>query len=221
MLPRNKLLLSLTMLGFALSAPRAEATILVIDSFNGPDINAPDNPTLVFLPANQSTTQGQRVSTINNGTMASSIGNLTVAGDGATGTITWTPVDELMAPSSLDLRGGVNDKFALDIGAFQGLWNASIVVNDGTNHNSGMHEANGGTVFFLFSDFDNTPVDFTAVKTIQLILANELQSNLVADASNSITIGELRAVPEPSTAGMLLLGLLGLARAGRRGKLHA
>jgi hypothetical protein len=212
MLLHRKLTLSLALLGLALSAPRAEAvTIQVIDSFNGPEIDAPDGPTTVFLPADQAVTEGVRTTTVTDGTMTSSNGNLVIDGTGAVGEITWTPDAPLNLAAS-------NDRFALDIiGTPVGSWTAEIFATDGTYSDS-VEVANlaSGTAYFLFSDFVDVSTNHVLFANIQ-----EITLTLTDLTTSSITLGELRAVPEPSTAGMLMLGLFGLARMGRSRKLAA
>jgi len=204
MLLHRKLLLSFAVLGLAVSASGAGAApIQVIDSFNGPpDVSAPDIDSINVLELTTRTT------TIAGGTMTSSVGSLTVGGTGAVGVITWTADD-----GAFDLAS--NDTFVVDVlGTPVGSWNVKIFASDGTGPDYEDDETitDGGELFFVYASFLDD-VDFSALTEIRLTLTDLTTSQIV--------VGEVRAVPEPSTAGMLMLGLFGLARMGRSRKLAA
>jgi hypothetical protein len=112
--------------------------------------------------------------------------------------------------------GGLNFRYQLDISSITGTWNATIFADDGTTDdtvaiNGIVSDVN--PVLFDFSAF--VGVDFTALDSMLLTLQN------TSAPGDSITVSVSAAVPEPSTAGMMLLGLFGLAAASPRKRMTA
>src|SRR5262245_30383675 len=112
-----------------------------------------------------------------------------------------------------DLLADGSTAFELDVQGAVGDWTGTVSIDDGTNVALSSVAISGGGVFALpFSDFAG--VDLGAAQSIRLLLTS------VSGVGSSIQVGEYRtnttAVPEPGTASMCGLGLLGLAVAGRR-----
>lgn len=108
---------------------------------------------------------------------------------------------------SKDLVAGTNDRFRLEVGSLVGSWTATIAVQDlNSSHLSPDLPLVIGNLDFLFSSFnDSANADFSQIRQVELMLRN-----VNAAPGDKAIIDELLTTPEPGTACMLALGLLGL-----------
>jgi hypothetical protein len=109
----------------------------------------------------------------------------------------------------LDLTGsGSNDALSLemlDIVPSSGPITLAVSVNGGPA--KAFVITSNGTVLMPYADFSNASA-FSNVSTLKLTFSSGTYFGLAAD--------DLQAIPEPTSAALMGLGLLGLAVAGRR-----
>ena len=106
---------------------------------------------------------------------------------------------------------GNNINFELFVDHTQGTWGVDLFVSDGTNSDTQPFPsiAADGKYYVAFTDFTGA-IDFTSINTLELTFANS------SSAGDRLDVTAFGTVPEPGTAGMLLLGMLGLAFSARR-----
>jgi hypothetical protein len=115
--------------------------------------------------------------------------------------------------AGVDLTASSNGALALDILSLvpsSGPVNLVISVNGGASTLGvpiPIAITGTGTLLLPFGDFSD-PSAFASVNDLRLVFT--------AGTSFAFAADDLRSVPEPATAAMLALGLLGLAFAGRR-----
>jgi hypothetical protein len=213
MLLHRLLPLSLACFGLALAAPSAQADT-TIDDFLTNDFAATTDTGEIAGGY-----RGTRQATATNGTIAQTPGFLivTASDDDAIGAVLWPPTAAAGGPV---LDTPPDDQFELGVVSSSGSWTATIFADDGTKSGMVMSlflPSGVGTVRFSFDNPLFNGVDFGNVQQLKLIL----QEVSPFEEGHSVTIDYLRVVPEPSTAGMLLLGLFGLGAAGRARRARA
>jgi hypothetical protein len=115
---------------------------------------------------------------------------------------------------NFDFFGGTGS-FELDIYSVSNpaTFSISVFVQDGPTGGVGSN-----TQPFVFPGMFATPgtlsLDFSTFAGVDFADVDVVRMTLAASGPGSIKITEFRAVPEPSTAAMLGLGLFGLAAAG-------
>jgi hypothetical protein len=220
MLLRSKLLLSLSVLSFAaaLVAPRPAAALYILDSFD--DTNSP--AILTCLMTTVCTPAGDPVSSVGDFSAARSsqikdTSTLIIDGSGKL-TYSANSVDsELLldyALSNVDITdSGMNTGFVLSVLSVSGVDSAKVTMTDGSGNVSAtvsMSSLAVGDNFVFFTDFLAGLFIASSLTDI-----NQISVLFPTGQTGSIELAEIQ-VPEPSTAGMLLLGLAGLACSGRR-----
>jgi hypothetical protein len=120
-----------------------------------------------------------------------------------------------ITPSTSDLLTG-HDTFELQATVPQGTWTASVMVKDSLAHTDTQPFPSNpitasGTYDLLFNQFSGA-INFHDITEVDLTFKNSSAPN------DEIDVQQFAAVPEPSTAGMMLLGLFGLAVSGRARK---
>jgi PEP-CTERM motif len=114
------------------------------------------------------------------------------------------------APSALNVNlSAAGDRFLLDITSISGAVSVSVLLNDADTlaSSNALNVTTAGAHEFPFSLW--TDIDFTAVTRIQISFQN-------MSSSESISIGGFSAVPEPSTALLLAIGLIAVGRSRSR-----
>jgi hypothetical protein len=213
--PLQLLLLTLASL-VVFPAPRSEAMEIMIDDFTdaqGPtSTSATDSYSYLFLyrTIGIQPPDGSGEIEVDSDLDALIVTNLT--GDPFQGVVYW-PLIPLS--DGMDVHDGTNDRFELGVGGVSGTWTAQMSVTQGATSAFSAAKAlmDDTDLEFLFSEFDE--IDFTQlVNEVALILTNS------SEQGESAVIYHVTAVPEPGTASLLGLGLLGLAAVGspaRRG----
>lgn len=181
----------------ALGATSGKAAPIVIDTF---DVVFSTTGSLVDAGGYL----GSRSISVSGGQLESDGSNLILTG--ATGTLWWPRVPG----SDVDLLSGGNDRFELDVLSITGGFAFShLFPDDGTPAGSVISFFDApGTYQLRFADFLNT--DFNSINQIRFSITS----------TGQITIGELRVVPEPGTAILLGVGLVGFVIAGPRRHRH-
>jgi hypothetical protein len=221
MLLRSKLLLSLSVLGFAaaLVAPRPAAAAKILDSFD----EANDPSTLTCLAAAICTPVGGSVTVMEDFPPTERASQLTddssLMIDGG-GSLTYTANStdsELLLTYALggqDISdSGANVGFILNVLSVSGITSATVTLTSGMAESAPVTFsplAVGENFIAYDPSFFDADFDATSLMDIDLISVHFTSGQM-----GSIELAEIQ-VPEPSTAAMLLLGLAGLACSGRR-----
>ena len=209
---RFSLSLLFTLACLSLGARGAQATT-IIDAFNDGSVNIP-GPAANFLQAGLTDVlDGTRVDDVSNsaGTL-----NIDLAfADKLRFTTTSASIAMMTYPTPntnfFDLmEGGSTGFFELEVvnvsDANDFAISVTVLDDDGGSDSQSFAFSGIGTLILDFSDF--TGVNFAEVQQVQLTLASS--------TDGFIKLGEFSAVPEPSTAALMGLGLLGLAITGQR-----
>ena len=208
MLLRSKLLLALLVSGLALAAPRAEA-VPTLDDFEAFTFTAICTDLTSPCPTSQAGIPTTNVLSGTRNSIVTQDASLSVAG----GELDFNSSDAdadfgvtYVFSSTIDLTV-IGDRFLFDVLEATDVDNAiGIAIVDGsmlTRTASFMPVLGANEI--LFSAFTGSG-SLLDVKEIAFGLSNDAAHLRLATV----------LVPEPTTAGMLLLGLAGLARAGRR-----
>jgi len=213
MLPRSKLLLSLSCAGLALAAfaPRAQAASILDDfsTSSAPiDCNTgvtctTSNPINVDFSATRIVTVTDDASVTINSVMAGQL--VYSATDGTADILLRYDLgnqDITDGGGNLDFVIGV---ISSDIAAAGAL---TVTITDASagSDTEAFNLVASGSAYELSRTLSDFAVDLQHVNRIEIGIANR---------SGNVSLDYV-LTPEPSTAGMLMLGLLGLARAGRR-----
>jgi hypothetical protein len=144
--------------------------------------------------------------------------------DSSGGGVSCSPNVTLPSGPPADLLDSTNINFELIVDpTVVGNWKASIKVTDSAttavSANFFSPITSAGTYYVPFAAFNPGTGginSFSTINKVELTL-----SNLSGAMGDSIVVRQFAAVPEPGTAGMLTLGLLGLAAGSPRRRLAA
>src|SRR5262245_63449148 len=138
---------------------------------------------------------------------------------GVAAEISWpSPADSI--PDTDYTNGGTATDIGLVMTSALGDWSATVSATDGVNSDSvTVTGLTGGPALVLFPMADFTGVDFASIDSLRLLLTDATApgDNFNAAVIATGTVVELQnLVPEPGSAALFGLGLLGLGWMGRR-----
>ena len=223
MLLRSKLLLPLVVAGFglALVTPRPAAAIFILDDFD--DANTPSATTTCTTGntcSPSSDTAGVGDFSATRATEVTDDATVTISGSGSPTKLFYSATDATadltltydLGIAGVDITdGGLNQDFILGVLAVSGITSVDVRITDTGADFADVSIPIGpgaGEFSALLSAFTtaNGNLDLDSVEEIRVTIANQ----------NGTVEFDYILTPEPSTAGMMLLGLLGLAFAGGR-----
>jgi hypothetical protein len=219
---RSRSILAVVSLGVALAAPRPAAATQILDSFD----EANDPTTLNCVATTICTPVGGSVAVLEDyppTTRTSQLtddSSLTIDGSGSLTYSANSSASQLLLHYALgdqDITdSGANIGFVLSVLSVSGITAANVTMTDDNGNVSAVVPitplAFGDNLVFYTSFFD-ADFDVTSLQNIDVISVHFPDGQM-----GSIELSEIQ-VPEPSTAGMLLLGLAGLTCARRAGQL--
>jgi hypothetical protein len=221
MLLRSKLLLSLSVLGFAaaLVAPRPAAAAKILDSFdeaNNP-MNLTCNVDAICVPVGGSVAVMEDFPPTTRTSQLTDDSSLLIDGGGTLNYTANSMDSELLLTYALggqDISdSGANTGFILNVLSIDTITTATVTITSGMAVSAPVtfNSLAIGENFVAYDpSFFDADFDATSLTNVDLITVH-----FPAGQMGEIELAEIQ-VPEPSTAAMLLLGLAGLACSGRR-----